>query len=312
VVLRPGASGSYDLSLVFGDGRVVGPVSARLRTVRPAAGSIVAALPVVSSSDSRVYFLDGDTDVRFLARDGSQGAAARVPGGLHTESAFAVSADDRRLAVATLDASADPATMRLSVEDLAGGGEHVDLPAPTDSVLWPVGWHAGQLVVAVGSAPTRNVADNPYGTFGGYRLLDPATGARLATIDCDPAGALTPAGTACLGGSPALAVTDFSGRAHSFDLGPGASAVVSAAESPDGDLVAICCISQQLQLWDLTTDTVRGLGPADGTAYGWVDATHLLVGDAAGLRGTLLDVRTGSAVTVAAWGRVVARMPGGL
>ena len=158
----------------------------------------------------------------------------------------------------------------------------------------------------------RNVADNPYGTFGGYRLVDPATGARLAALDCDPAGALTPAGTACLGGQPALAVADFSGRAHSLDVGAGGPAVVSAAESPDGGRVAFCCASDQLQLWDLSSDAVRSLGPAGGLSYGWIDAVHLLVGDAAGQRGTLLDVTTGASVAAPASGRVVARLPGGL
>jgi len=156
VVLRPGSAGSYSLTLVFPDGRVVGPVTARLRTVQPAAGAAPATLPVVSTSASRVYYLDGDADIRFLGRDGATGIATRVPGSVHSESAFAVSPDDTRIAVATLDASSDAASMRLSVEDLAGGGNHVDLPAPTDAAVWPVGWRGGDLVLALGSVPTRN------------------------------------------------------------------------------------------------------------------------------------------------------------
>jgi WD40 repeat protein len=286
-------------------------VTARLRTVLPTAGT-AGGLPVVSASDSRVYFLDGDTDVRFLDRDGSQGSAAHVAGGVHVESAFAVSPDDRRIAVATFDTSADPATMRLSVEDLAGGADRRDLPAPTDAAMWPIGWRAGALVLALGSAPTRNVADNPYGTFAGYSLVDAETGLRLAGIDCDPTGTLTPAGTACLGGTSTLAVADFSNRVRGLESAAGGSSIVSAAESPDGARVAYCCATGQLQLWDLGTGSVRGLGAAGGQSFGWVDGTRLLVADPSGQRGRLVDVTTGAAVPVAASGRVVGRLPGDL
>jgi hypothetical protein len=311
VVLRPGSAGTYSLSLIFADGHVVGPVTARLRTVQPAAGA-AGALPVVSASNSRVYYLDGDTDVRFLGRDGIQGSATHVPGGVHSESAFAVSPDDRRIAIATLDASAEPASMRLAVEDVAGGADHRDLPAPTDAAVWPIGWRAGDLVLALGSAPTRNVMDNPYGTFLGYRLVDAETGVRLAGIDCDPTGLLTPAGTACLGGASALAVADFSNRVHGLETAGRGSDVTSAAESPDGARVAYCCMAGQLQLWEPGTGSVRGLSTAGGQPYGWIDGTHLLVGDPSGQRARLVDVTTGSAVPVPAWGRVVGRVPGGL
>jgi len=314
VVLRPGSAGSYSLTLVLADGRVVGPVSAHLRTVQPTAGAAPATLPVFSTSASRVYYLDGDVDVRFLARDGTTGPATRVPGGAHSESAFAVSPDDRRIAVATLDASADAASMRLSVEDLAGGGSHVDLPAPTDAAMWPIGWRAGDLVLALGSIPTRNVADNPYGTFTGYQLVDPSSGTRLAALDCDPAGPLTPAGTACLGGGGGAGVTlqDFGGRVRGLDTAASGQAIVSAASSPDGARVAFCCAAGQVQVWDTAGDAVHGLGAASGEPYGWVDATHLLLGDPIGQRGRLVDVATGAAVTVPAAGQVVARLPGGL
>src|SRR5262249_23589393 len=157
-------------------------------------------LPVFSTSDSRLYYLDGDDDVRYLDRDGARGVAGHVPGGPHAQSGFAVSPDDRRIAVATVDYSSSPPSTRLYVEDLAGGGGHVELPSPVGGDVWRVGWHGGQLVVAVASAPTQSLPGNPYGTFGGYQLIDATTGGRVAAVPCDPAGSLTPAGTACLVG----------------------------------------------------------------------------------------------------------------
>jgi hypothetical protein len=311
VLVQLASPSTYAVSLVFDDGRAVGPVTARLRTVAPLAGGAPAAMPVFSASNSRVYYLDGDSDVRFLDGDGSQGSATRVPGGPRAQSGFAVSPDDRRIAVAAVDYSSSPATTRLYVEDLAGGAGHIDLPTSASERVWPVGWHAGELVVAVGSAPAQSVAANPYGTFAGYELMDAAGGGPRGALPCDPAGALTPAGTACLVGGTPLSVQDFAGRTRSL---PGAlDSVASAAEAPDGGRVAFCCIVGQLQLWDLGDGSVSSLGAADGPDYGWIDSTHLLVADANGQRPRVVDIATGLSLPVAAaLGRVVGRVPGGL
>jgi hypothetical protein len=300
---------TYAVSLVFDDGRIVGPVAARLRAVAPPQSG--ATPPVFSTSDSRLYYLDGDSEVRFLDRDGSRGGVTRLPGGPRTQSGFAVSPDDRRIAVATVDHSSAPPATRLYVEDLAGGGNHVDLPLTAGASVWPVGWHAGELVLAVGSAPTQSVAGNPYSTFAGYELVDPAGGGRTGTVACNPAGPLTPAGTACLVGGSPLAIQDFRGRTHS--LGGAPPSVVSAAEAPDGAHVALCCVAGQLQLWDVRDDSVTTLGAADGPAYGWIDGRHLLISDGRTQQPRVLDIATGVSLPVAAApGRVVGRLPGGL
>jgi hypothetical protein len=311
-LLQLASPSTYAVSLVFGDGRVVGPATGRLRTTPPSsAGAAPTAMPVFSASDTRLYYLDGDSDVRYLDRDGGRGSATRVPGGPRAQAAFAISPDDRRIAVVTVDASASPATTRLYVEDVAGGGAHVDLPLASGDRVWPVGWHGGELVLATGSAPTQSVAGNPYGTFGGYQLVDVAGGGRLGALACNPAGALTPAGSACLvGGSPPT-VQDFAGRTRS--LGGEPASVVSAAEAPDGAHVAFCCVSGQLQLWDVGDGSVASLGPADSPAFGWIDGTRLLISDAPAQHPRVLDITTGASLPVAAGlGRVVARVPGGL
>jgi hypothetical protein len=312
VLVQLASSGTYAISLVFADAEVVGPVAAHLRTVAPPLGSAGIAMPVFSTSETRLYYLDGDGDVRYVERDGVRGAAARVPGGAHAQSAFAVSPDDRRIAVAAVDYSTSPATTRLYVEDIPDGGDHVELPFPVGANVWPVGWHGGGLVVAVGAPPAQSVAGNPYGTFAGYQVLDATTGNRLGALACNPAGALTSAGSACLAGGVPLSVEDFTGATHSLAGTP--PAIVSAAESPDGARVAFCCAAGQLELWDVGDGAVTGLGPAVSPDYGWIDGTHLLISDApAGDHPRVLDVMSGASLPVAASpGRVVARIPGAL
>jgi len=312
VLLQLVSPGSYGISLVFDDGQVVGPVTARLRTVTPPlAGPVPTPLPVFSTSGSRLYFLDGDDEVRYLDRYGGSGAATRVPGGLHAQSGFAVSPDDRRIAVAAVDYTSTPPAMRLYVEDVAGGANHVELPFPVSANVWPVGWHAADLVVAVGSAPTQSVPGNPYGTFAGYQLIDATTGGRLSSLACDPAGSLTAAGTACLVGGAPLQVQDFAGQTRSLGTAAPAS-VISAAEAPDGARVAFCCADGQLQVWDVADGSVASLGPAESPDFGWIDATHLLVSDRLAQHPRVIDVAAGTSLPVAAdRGRVVARLPGG-
>jgi hypothetical protein len=313
VLLQLVSPNSYGISLVFDDGHVVGPVTARLRTVTaPLTGSTPATMPVFSTSDSRLYYLDGDGEVRYLDRDGGRASAARVPGGPHAQSGFAVSPDDRRIAVAAVDYSSSPPTTRLYVEDVAGGANHLELPFPVGANVWPVGWHGGELVVAIGSAPTQSVPGNPYGTFAGYQLIDATTGGRLSSLACDPAGALTPAGSACLAGGAPLQVQDFVGRTRSLG-GSAPGSVVSAAEAPDGAHVAFCCADGQLQLWDVAEGSVASLGPAENPDYGWIDATHLLVSDRPTQHPRVIDVTAGTSLPAAVGqGRVVARVPGAL
>ena len=71
-------------------------------------------------------------------------------------SSFSVSPDDQKIAVLTEDVSSGTGiSERLYVEDLHGGGHHLDIyttQVPKDkrgTTLWPMGWHAGALVLAV-------------------------------------------------------------------------------------------------------------------------------------------------------------------
>ena len=153
----------------------------------PNAFQTPASLQVpVSASADRVYYRDGDTRIRWLTPNGQTGDAATVPGGPATISFFSVSPDDQRIAVVVADFSpASTINQRLYVEDLSGGGHHVDLyttstPKGGDgSILWPMGWHQGRLVVAVLPAcgyPQESLSPSA------WHVVDASTGNRLVAI----------------------------------------------------------------------------------------------------------------------------------
>jgi hypothetical protein len=96
-----------------------------------------------------VYYLDGDSTLKYLASPGETGMVRDLGVGPNQEAVFAVSPDDRRIAVVILDHLQYPVTTRLYVEDLATGSSHLELFSGT-VLEWPVAWYQGKLVVAVG------------------------------------------------------------------------------------------------------------------------------------------------------------------
>src|SRR5205807_6911088 len=44
-------------------------------------------------------------------------------------------------------------SLRLYVQDLHGGANHVEIFSSQHAWVWPVGWHAGKLVLAATSSP---------------------------------------------------------------------------------------------------------------------------------------------------------------
>src|SRR5881396_144577 len=134
--------GSYNIALADASGRVVARATAAQRT----GINDAIELPYVSASKSHVYYLDGDRTVRSLNVDGTTGIAATISGGLSVHATFAVTPDDTRIAVGLLDYSANPVRLTVYVEDL-GGAHHQVIFTSTNHYVWPVGWHAGQVVV---------------------------------------------------------------------------------------------------------------------------------------------------------------------
>jgi hypothetical protein len=201
-------------------------------------------LPSVSASASRVYLLDGETAVRFLASDGSTGIATYVPNVRgRARAVFSVSPDDSRIAVSVFNWSTAPIRLQIYVEDLAGAGHHVQIFSSNTKYEWPAGWHAGALVLAVD--PIFGGAPNPFAATA-YHLVNPDTGLRLATIGstaCPVVGPLTGEGTACAGQcgtTPCVMSVAWTGIATPiYKYRTQNTGANPAALSPDGGAVAV-------------------------------------------------------------------------
>lgn len=271
------------ISLIGADGKVVASVA---RPFEPPAGF---QLPRTSASATRVYYLQGCCEVHFLTPTGETGLTTRLPGTPQAQVVFAVSPDDRRIAVSVLERNAEAffslTHVRLYVEDLAGGGHHVDLLNSNNDFVWPVGWHGGNVVVAVGPPAVQQAPPNPYDSFGGYRLIDATTGAvraSFATEGCLPTGPLSAAGSACRE-QQGWASMDWRGAVSHHFRAQGPADGYSAL-SPLGDEVAVCCGSGPPAS---VPGSFQGIiGPAgnvpiavQGTWWdpGWIDETHLAI-----------------------------------
>lgn len=258
-----------------------------------------AVMPFTSASSTRLYYLTNGPEVGFLTPGGNQGIVGPIPLFPYEEVGFAVSPDDQRIAVSVFTySSADPDAkyegMRMYVEDLVGGGHHVDIFTSPTVAEFPIGWVGGNLVVAV-SQPFCCAAPlaNPYGADS-YHIVDPATGRRLRSIcstTAPPQGPVEPIGVLCgLQTFQHWDGTPFSPPAVVPD--PGADRV---ALSPDGSAVLYGGSPVQV---------IRGVNEfaldESGVACGWVDARHVVVATPNNIY-WLLDARTG----------VGAEVPGG-
>src|ERR1700730_789660 len=125
VLVTPLSAATYTVSLVDGAGKVAGSAQAS----SPAAvacgdgTSAVVSMPG-STRNTRVYFMDGQGGVRFLAPSGATGRASTVPIGSQRRSMFTVSPDDKRIAVVVSDFTSTGVAISLYVEDLAGAAHH--------------------------------------------------------------------------------------------------------------------------------------------------------------------------------------------
>jgi hypothetical protein len=271
VVVDIGAP-AYTVSLVSANGTVLAATRASLPSVF---ASIHAPTPLVSMSDSRVYYLDGDVGIKFLASDGTTGAASGSPAGPRVAAGFAVSPDDIRIAVAQLDYSTSSAHPheRLYVENLAGGGNHIDLPVGSGPLSWPIGWYRGAIVLALGD-PQGTDSLNPYHASGGYALIDSVTGRQIQSLGSDCVyGPLTAAGTACWSGSGTFGARGLDGAFRAF-RNPG-DVEASMALSPDGTQIAaqVGASGQPIVLF-MPSDNGGILVTA--IPMGWIDRTHLV------------------------------------
>ncbi len=316
----------YTLSIVAADGHVAASATARNRA------TLGVQIANLSTSATTVYFLDGDADVRFLHPDGSTGLATHITLDSKQAAAFAVSPDDRRIAVSVLDYTRYPVSTRLYVEDLHGGGNHVELLSSSNLMEWPVGWHSGNLVMALGlNIPPQNSGDWFQGAHG-YQIVDAQSGKPLHSL-CDGEDSFVPAspvGAVCVN-FPTASVTSWDGltRALPTALKPDATSgtcSLSGPLSPAG-VVATDIVSVSLGGCGggTTVFTVSALGAIDPRAVatkalpvGWTDSDHLVVDAALWTRPqaqqdlSIVDVRTLAVAHVQAAGFFAAALPGGL
>jgi hypothetical protein len=251
--------------------------------------------------------MDSQGYVYFLAPNGQTGLATRVPSGGQIRSMFAVSPDDRRIAVVEDTYSASGATTVLYVEDLNGGTNHVQIFNEIGgSSLWPLGWHgAGNLILA--KVPSCTQGGGPF-SYGPQELhvVDPTNARRLVTIggpDCIIASAPTPAGALCESAAIDFKVYDWSGNLIKQEPS-GLTTQAPVYLSPNGQHVAV------------TDGTTTHLQYESGTIAmalcGWIDDTHILDGGESQHQPRVGTIGGGSIVPVAAQGVCAGRIPGGL
>ena len=308
VLISTQTASSYAVSLVGIDGKVVAtsqastPATASCASV---AGALVS--PPVSTSNSRVYYMDAQGVVRFLAPSGDSGRATTVPAGTASRrSMFAVSPDDQRIAVIVDDFNSTGASTKLYVEDLNGGGNHLDLFSQTGArTLWPVGWHGtNNLVVAVVASCSQGGGPFCCGPQE-LHVVDPATAARRftlgSTIACGIAGSPSPAGAICWDGSQSKVLNWTAGTVRIIAM-------------PEPKLQYLSPNGSQVALVDNNGTSIAGtnISMAGIFACEWIDDTHVMSGGDPQHQPRVGNVTNGSMVPVAAQGDCAGRLPGSL
>jgi hypothetical protein len=277
-----------------------------------------AELPTISISNTRLYFPDGPTAVRYLARDGSTGLATSLPSATaKTRAVFSVSPDDLRIAIAVFDwSNPGPMISTVTVQDLQGGGHSVEVELEAKPPLygWPVGWHAGNLVLgrmpALGGAPNPNAAT-------AYQLINPSTLEALGYLGgmtCPVVGPLSRAGTACVAARcHCIMAADWSSMQNPTYTYADQSEMNWAALSPSGHAVIFSEIygpRTGAGIWrdgSVTFKSTYSSGPSQ-----WLDETHAAFSCQGGGCYTIEDLGAGTTVQVTLPGEIAGVLPGGL
>ena len=242
-----------------------------------------------------------------------------------------MSPDDLRIAVSVLDYTRYPVSTRLYVEDLRGGGNHIQLFYSSSVLEWPVGWHAGRVVMALGiNSPPQNSFDS-FAPAHGYHVVSAQTGGRLLTL-CSGQDSYIPesAGGAVCIDLQTGSVPSWDGQAHALPMARKPNATSGNCSligplSPAGVIATSVVSSSQggcgggPGIFLVGPSGGIGTRPVTSNAYadGWIDPTHLVV-DASTFRKSsipvlsILNVNTGAAVRIQASGYFVAVLPGAL
>lgn len=307
VLVTPLSGTNYTVSLVGIDGRVVSSAIASTPSSVTCANAAAAVIPPpISTSNTRVYFMDALGVVRFLAPNGDMGQATTVPIGPGRRSMFAVSPDDSLMAVVVVDFTATGATTKLYLYQLQPGGAQLQTFAQTGAfTLWPTGWH-GTSTLVLAKVPACVPGSGPFCCGPQeFHLVDPKTAVRRFTIGgptCVIAGPPSPAGAVCENNNYDVAtVFDWTtAQINGFPIGGPTLAYLS----PNGQSVAVM---------SGTTTAIYKTNTTFGfQVCGWIDDTHVFSGGDAQQPPRVGDVTNGNAVPIAAQGDCAGRLPGGL
>jgi len=332
------------------------PIAAQTEMFCPSGSGVGVEAPQVSATSDQVYFKDGATNIRRLVPPASAVDVTTVPGGPSTVSFFSVSPDDQRIAVVVEDfpvqySTAPTVSIRLYVEDLLGGGNHSDLYSTTTpysssgTTLWPMGWHQGNLVLAVmplcSTDPGRAVPLE-------YHVSSAATGSRVATIrppntgpcgfiyvTCNCTLSVVPAsiGVSCLEqvysngdyvGVVEGDIYDWSGNRIALigALPGGPGDFTHSALSPSGNSILFTTgrpapppssVYSEMEEWNHLPTVIRDTEIQNYAGCLWIDEEHVLASDAVIYFPP--DTLIGDVATAAPLqnpGTCVGRFPGGL
>jgi hypothetical protein len=297
------------VSLIGIDGKVVASAQASSPTAVTCgtAGAAVVPLPI-STSGSRAYLMDAQGAIHFLAPNGDTGQATTVPAAAGRRSMFAVSADDKHIAVVVADFGSSGAATRLYVEDLNGGSNHIDTFSETGTnTLWPVGWlGTDQLVLAVMPACDQ-VGIQHFGATA-IHIVQAATADRLYTIggpNCTPNIPTSLAGVVCQqagGGVQVLSWTNNLSRPGYLPAEP----KVPMYLAPDGSAIALSPSPSS------ATIEGREFANLPMNVCGWIDNSHVFSGSDSQHQAIVGDVTNSNMVSVLAQGVCAGRIPNGL
>jgi hypothetical protein len=213
-----------------------------------------------------------------------------------------------------------PISVRLYVEDLVGGANHIELFSSTSLWVWPVGWHEGNLVVAAGS-PTKPI-EGPYGAVTEFHLVDPVTGNRLQALGSPTCPVvptlLSPAGTVCVATDGSLR-SQYWSRPNVTFVSNYSALKGGAMLSLDGNKVAICCADTSLVLEVVDAPGLGGAVKPVPSAWGyrggggWIDPTHVSYRPSTSDKVAVLDITAPYGPSALAFaGEFAGRVPGGL
>jgi hypothetical protein len=218
---------------------------------RPSPDSGLTPGPAYSVSKNRIYWWDGNM-IRWLDRQGGQGSEPLVVGdkvGLQ----FAVSADDTRVVITTIDFAKWPLHRTTWIQDVSTGANKsviFDADLSTDannlaagtSAGWPWGWQGGRPVL-YDFPLCLLVGGDVFIALSSPRVVDPSTGTRLVNFPHCYGGAITAGGVFCTSSFNARSLDwyDWTGRLiKSYPLSYNTIACDSDL-NPSGDRVLAYC-----------------------------------------------------------------------